>query len=482
MARPKIRDVVVAAFRWSLPGWAVLGFLAGSAALPLGTALAGGLLVCVFTAVLAWRPAARLALLQRRLERLQRPENDSVDVPKNLNDIYRPFANGGPLSDLAAIVQRIERSWGRERRVLVEGLQSAALLFDALPDPLVTIDRNARIVYANASARTLLAGGQRNNLEGRDISSVLRQPALLQSVAEVLAGSGERTVEFSRPDRVEQIFEARVEPIADDTVGENDARVVIILRDITGLRRSERMRADFVANVSHELRTPLSSLIGFIETLQGPARDDPDAQERFLALMQTQAARMSHLVADLLSLSRIEMNEHTPPDGEVSLKPLIESVADLLKPRARERDVSIELKLDEAAGPVPGSDEELTQLFQNLIENAIKYGREGTAVRVEAIRDDSTVSVFVIDSGEGIAREHLPRLTERFYRVDTARSREMGGTGLGLAIVKHIVNRHRGELKIRSEPGVGSTFEILLPTTQPTHGAAAARRAAGSEG
>lgn len=472
---------MTAALRWSLPGWLVLAFLAGSGAVQIGTAIIGSAIIFVLTGAISWRPAARLALLQGRLERLQQPENGVIEDADRLAEIYAPFARGGPLVDLAAIIQRLERSWGRERRVLVDGLQSAALLFDALPDPLVTIDRQARIVYANAAARDLLAGGRRNDLEGRDISSVLRQPQLLQAVSEVLAGAGERIVEFSRPDRVEQVFEARLEPIADGTVGADDARAVMVLRDVTSLRRSERMRADFVANVSHELRTPLSSLIGFIETLQGPARDDPEAQERFLALMQSQSARMSRLVADLLSLSRIEMNEHTLPNDEVSLKPLVESVADLLKPRARERNVTVELDLEAIAEPVPGSDEELTQLFQNLIENAIKYGREGSTVRVEAHRSEPTVSIAVIDSGEGIPREHLPRLTERFYRVDTARSREMGGTGLGLAIVKHIVNRHRGELRIRSEAGIGSTFEVILPTALPVRASISARRAPAGE-
>jgi two-component system, OmpR family, phosphate regulon sensor histidine kinase PhoR len=343
----------------------------------------------------------------------------------------------------------------------------------------VTLDRQARIVYANGSARNLLAHGDGDGtaLTGRDISAVLRQPALLEAVAEVLAGVGQRTVEFTQSDRIEQIYEARIEPIADDMAGADDARTVLVLRDVTSLRRSERMRADFVANVSHELRTPLSSLIGFIETLQGPAHDDPVAQKRFLELMQTQAARMSRLVADLLSLSRIEMNEHTLPRDQVSLKLLIESVADLLTPRARERQVRIELRLDAIDAIIPGSDEELTQLFQNLIENAIKYCRAETAVRVEGERRGKQLSICVIDAGEGIAREHLPRLTERFYRIDTARSRELGGTGLGLAIVKHIVNRHRGELKIRSELGVGSTFEVILPTELPARSGLAVRRA-----
>jgi two-component system phosphate regulon sensor histidine kinase PhoR len=234
------------------------------------------------------------------------------------------------------------------------------------------------------------------------------------------------------------------------------------MHDVTALRRAEQMRADFVANVSHELRTPLTSLVGFIETLRGPAKDDTAAQARFLDLMETQSTRMTRIVNDLLSLSRIEMNEHTPPSDAVDLKQTIATVADLLAPQSRARNVGVELALDALILPVMGQADELAQLFQNLIENAIKYGRDGSNVRVEATIQDDTARISVIDQGEGIAREHISRLTERFYRVDTARSRELGGTGLGLAIVKHIANRHRGELTIQSEPGVGSTFTVTL--------------------
>jgi len=222
------------------------------------------------------------------------------------------------------------------------------------------------------------------------------------------------------------------------------------------------MRADFVANVSHELSTPLTSVVGFIETLRGPARGDIDAQDRFLELMEGQSNRMTRIVNDLLSLSRIEMNEHTAPSDDVPLRQIIATVADLLAPQANDRDVVIELDLDALEGTVIGHPDELTQLFQNLIENAIKYGGRGSTVRVSAKVVENIASISVIDEGEGIPREHIPRLTERFYRVDTARSREMGGTGLGLAIVKHIANRHRGELTIQSEPGVGSTFTVTL--------------------
>ncbi len=208
-------------------------------------------------------------------------------------------------------------------------------------------------------------------------------------------------------------------------------------------------------------------MIGFIETLRGPAKDDREASERFLALMATQSGRMARLVDDLLSLSRIEMNEHTVPDDAVDLRKVVNTVADLLTPQARQRNISIETDLDALTRPVTGDPDELTQLFQNLVENAIKYAREDTAVRIDASADGDTVTISVADQGDGIASEHLSRLTERFYRVDTARSRELGGTGLGLAIVKHIVNRHRGKLAIDSVEGEGSTFSVALRLAEP---------------
>ena len=233
------------------------------------------------------------------------------------------------------------------------------------------------------------------------------------------------------------------------------------------------MRADFIANASHELRTPLTTLTGFIETLRGPAREDAEARERFLAIMHEQAARMIRLVEDLLSLSRIELNEHVMPQGRVALGPLLRHLADTLELRAGEHGMGIQLDLPPDLPEVLGDRDELAQVFQNLVDNGIKYGRAGSDITVVAATGarpsysgDSGgspfVSVAVRDCGEGIAREHLPRLTERFYRVDTARSREMGGTGLGLAIVKHILNRHRGFLDIQSTPGTGSVFTVFL--------------------
>jgi two-component system phosphate regulon sensor histidine kinase PhoR len=239
---------------------------------------------------------------------------------------------------------------------------------------------------------------------------------------------------------------------------------VLTLHDVTALRRAEEMRADFVANASHELRTPLASLVGFIETLLGPARDDEEARIRFLGIMRDQAARMSRLIQDLLSLSQIEMRAHERPSEPVALAPLLRDTAAALQPQAGARNITLQLDLDESLPAVRGARDELLQVFQNLIDNAIKYGRPDTAVEIHLRRrDQDWLEIAVRDHGEGIPRDHLPRLTERFYRVDSARSRDLGGTGLGLAIVKHILNRHRGRLVIESEVGEGSIFSVRLP-------------------
>ena len=269
---------------------------------------------------------------------------------------------------------------------------------------------------------------------------------------------------------VERSFDVTVAPL--DLSGEDPA-LVLTLRDLTEARRVERMRADFVANASHELRTPLASLLGFVETLQGPARDDPRARARFLAIMAEQARRMARLVDDLLSLSRIEQNLHVRPDKPVDLTMVVRHVADTLAPLAEESGVRLHVT---ACGPVVvnGDRDELVRVAENLIENAIKYGcsaggkdsrgagaLETVDVAIESHGRDGLLTVR--DHGSGIAPEHLPRLTERFYRIDAGQSRAKGGTGLGLAIVKHIVARHRGRLQVASEPGQGAMFAVAIP-------------------
>ena len=242
----------------------------------------------------------------------------------------------------------------------------------------------------------------------------------------------------------------------------------MLLRDLTEGERINQMRADFIANASHELRTPLASLRGFIETLQGSAKGDAGAQERFLPIMAEQASRMTRLIDALLSLSRVEMNAHVPPSDDVDLNDVIDHAKDTLDPLARETGVRLDVRRFDRPALVRADRDELVQVLQNLVQNALKYGDKSDDVVIEANyipsigRLAGRYTIAVIDQGPGIAPEHLPRLTERFYRIDVASSREKGGTGLGLAIVKHILNRHRGELAITSGPGKGSTFTVVL--------------------
>jgi two-component system, OmpR family, phosphate regulon sensor histidine kinase PhoR len=286
-----------------------------------------------------------------------------------------------------------------------------------------------------------------------------------------LRAAPHQTVTYYERVPAERWFEARVSPLGLTAGNGSPAFLMIHLRDLTEAQRVERMRVDFIANVSHELRTPLASLSGFIETLQGSARDDPQARERFLEVMVQQARRMSRLIDDLISLSRIELRSHMRPETVADLAPVIEHVADTMMPLANEYDVELAIELPGDALMVRGDPDELAQLIQNLVHNALKYGQEGRRVEVLAERrprpagKPDRISISVRDYGPGIAEEHLPRLTERFYRVDVASSRDKGGTGLGLAIVKHIVNRHRGQLAIDSTPGKGATFPC--PSTQP---------------
>jgi len=248
-------------------------------------------------------------------------------------------------------------------------------------------------------------------------------------------------------------------------------RAVLVVSDRTRERALQRTRADFVANASHELRTPLASLIGFVDTLRGPAADDPPAQQRFLGIMAEQGARMNRLIDDLLSLSRIELMENQPPSDRLDLPSLVTSMVAGFKPNLQDRSVHLETHIGKNLPPVAGDADQIVQVLQNLFDNAVKYGREGGTVRLEVQpapkggRWPSRPGVLmtVSDQGQGIPREHLPRLTERFYRVDKGRSQAAGGTGLGLAIVKHIVNRHRGQLAIDSEEGAGTTVSVWLP-------------------
>jgi two-component system, OmpR family, phosphate regulon sensor histidine kinase PhoR len=337
-----------------------------------------------------------------------------------------------------------------------------------LPDPVVALDRDGRVLALNERARALAPALR----QGEPVAFALRMPELIEAIGRAAAeGEEQRVVYFERVP-LDRWFETIVMPVKRGPNAIKPDLVLMTFHDLTPLRRVEEMRADFVANASHELRTPLAALLGFIETLQGSARDDAKARTRFLAIMQEQARRMARLIDDLLSLSRIELNAHRRPDTPVDLVPIVRQVVDGLETLARDRGVTVQIDASNAL-PVLGDHDELVRIFENLVENALKYGAAGRRVDIKigsgASADGvSEAQVSVRDYGPGIAPEHLPRLTERFYRVDVTESRAQGGTGLGLALVKHILNRHRGRLTIDSAPGEGATFTIHLPTAAAT--------------
>lgn len=321
----------------------------------------------------------------------------------------------------------------------------------ALPDPVLVLDRAAVVIVANDAARAALG----TKPDGQHVAVAIRAPAVLEAITGALAGAAPAHVEYEVRGARPRVFDAYVSMIG-------PGAVLLQLKDLTREQQIERMRADFVANASHELRTPLASLSGFIETLLGAARNDAAAREKFLDLMRTQAARMKRLIDDLLSLSRIEMNEHVKPAGTVDLADVARHVADVLSGMAKAEGCALDLDLDGDLS-VAGDRDELVQVIQNLIENALKYAGGGRRIEVIGRRGGGSVDLSIRDHGPGIAEEHIPRLTERFYRVSVQESRSRGGTGLGLAIVKHILNRHRGRLLIASTPGEGSTFTVRLP-------------------
>jgi two-component system, OmpR family, phosphate regulon sensor histidine kinase PhoR len=338
------------------------------------------------------------------------------------------------------------------------------MVVDAVPEPTVALNAAARIVHANRLAEEQFGAGRRS----AHIASMSRDPGLLAAVEEALSTGQPQTVELHGRVPVERRLLATIVPLDRAESAARDVPILLItFRDLSEQDRLARMRADFVANASHELRTPLAYLKGSVETLQGPAKEDPAARGAFLRTMGEQAERMSRLVDDLLSLSRVEMREYLPPSGEADLGAVLADVAQTLEPMAQRAGVTLSLSGEDHAAVIRGDHDELAQVFQNLIQNAIKYGRQGGRVEVRLSQEPGARAiryrVDVIDDGPGIAPQHLPRLTERFYRVSVAASREKGGTGLGLAIVKHILNRHRGELAIHSQLGHGSTFSVILP-------------------
>lgn len=339
-------------------------------------------------------------------------------------------------------------------------------LVSAVPLPALLVDQSERILAANTEARTLFG----SQITDRHFATILRQPQVIEAIEKSLRDkAGARSKYLGNDGAQDTSFDVTCRYVHGVGAVEGGA-VLVSFIDVTPVEQASQMRRDFVANVSHELRTPLTAIMGFIETLRGPARDDAAARARFLEIMEQEASRMNRLVGDLLSLNRVETDERVRPRDQVDLTAQIASTLNSLRPLAEEAGVELISDGPEHPVNVTGDTDQIRQVLTNLIENAIKYGSSGGEVRVsltEVERDPAVrgpaVRLLVMDKGAGIDPIHLPRLTERFYRVDSHRSRQKGGTGLGLAIVKHIINRHRGRLRVESALGAGTTFTVILP-------------------
>jgi len=453
------RQLILTALAVAFPVAIVFIVLASMGQLGVGTAILSAVLSFVGV-------AAMLRIYFGDLRRVARYATDLRDQYKGTPPQHISFSAA---SELSSLYTQIASAF-RDRIALLEAQTSTdAEILDHLPNPVVMVNRQRVVTGFNRAANGLF-----HNLEtGRDLTRFIRDPILLDAFDDV-ANNREtmKHAEFvlaSDAHRHFDVLTARLPAAA------GDRNFVLTFSDLTELRKLEQMRADFATDAGHELRTPLSVLLGFIETLEGPAKDDPDALNQFLPVMRDQAQRMQHLIEDLLSLARIELNEHTPPSENCNVGKIIGKVAESLAMKAQDKGMNIRVTSTLDDTDMVGEEKELTQVFVNLVENAIKYGHTNSDVEVSIslaqnppgalarFRHDRIMAVAIRDHSDGIAREHLPRLTERFYRVDTARSRAVGGTGLGLAIVKHLVQRHRGTMQIESEQGVGSVFTVYLP-------------------
>lgn len=440
-----------------LPATVGLGLLGWFDAIHAHLVLAAWLVAAIISVALASFRERRLAATRVYLNELA----GSRQPP--------PPPSFGPLIDdgLDTAFRRLARTLTERRERVLEADRLLSVMLEALPDPVILVGSGRMVTRANRAAAALF--GER--VVDRPLESSVRDPSLLAAVDGALRRQADAQLTLELAGTAPRAFSAQVVPVQ---VQEQPVALVS-LRELTEQLMIERMRSDFIANASHEIRTPLAAIIGFTETLQGPARDDAAARERFLATMLTEARRMNRLVNDLLSLSQIEIGAHQLPATRVDLREALETVTAIFATYAGRRRVALEVEVGEGPTIVQADRDQLVQLLTNLIDNAIKYGGEGHPVGVSLERLEvappgagpltgrPAVRIVVKDRGPGIAREHLPRLTERFFRVDTARSRALGGTGLGLAIVKHILRRHRGHLQIESEIGHGTEVTAWLP-------------------
>jgi two-component system, OmpR family, phosphate regulon sensor histidine kinase PhoR len=375
--------------------------------------------------------------------------------------------NVGPtlMEPLGLQIARLARHLAARAALVERQRRADTLILERLPDALVVLGHDRTVIRRNPAAEAIF---------GADLAAVLRHPELRTALDQAIGESETKGADLSIAAPIARELRATVVPMNPPL--QDGGRAVVVLSDRTREHSAERSHADFVANVSHELRTPLASLIGFTETLLGPAEDDPPARKRFLHIMAEQGARMNRLIDDLLSLSRIEMIEHQAPSDTIDLGALLPRIVAGYEPRLAEAGMRILVEIAPDLPPIIGDADQIAQVSQNLLDNGVKYGKDGGTVRLTAAIAKGErwpsrpgVVLAVADEGAGIPRADLPRVTERFYRVDKGRSRAVGGTGLGLAIVKHIVNRHRGQLSLESEEGKGTTVSVWLPLAQP-HG------------
>ena len=438
------------------PGIAALGALAAFGYLDPAIAVGAGAVVLTASLVICRQPVRDRDRALAVLEAVEK----SADPP---------VTNVGDLERTAMVARDALHDLQNQYDALFAVAQHAESLIERLPAPLIVTDADRNVTLANRAARRLSDSGAKSDAEfdidatsmkGRDLATAIRHPVLLDGVDRARTTGDSATVDITLPVPVERSYAVHIAPFE---TGNDAIAIVLYFQERTAIERGAQTHRDFVANVSHELRTPLISLAGFFETLSGTDRDDPKAAETLLPVMQAKTEGMTRLISDLLSLSRIEQEEHTRPSDAVALGPLLRSIRDTLQLKAMERGIRLLIDIEDDAPPVLGERDQLIQVFQNLFDNAVKYGGEDGAVTATATFDDDSASISITDEGDGVPPEAIPRLTERFYRVDPARSRELGGAGLGLAIVKHIVNRHRGKLSIQSAPGQGSTFTVTLP-------------------
>lgn len=441
------------------PALLILGLYVGMGTLSLPEMIYAYVIIFVATGILTYPFLSNVSALTHYVQELA--QDKRVSAP-DLSFI-------GSAAELSEALKRLQASWDVKKKQMETIITEREILVDTLPDILIMMNDEKKVVRTNRAARAIF--GQ--NLAGKQLKDVIPNPYLLDAITSVIQDLKGREIEFRIEDPVIRDFLAIIERFPVPTAG--GISTVITMNDITELKSVEQMRADFVANASHELRTPLASIKGFVETLLGPAKDDETAREEFLKIMLEQSDRMQQLIGDLLSLSKIEMNAHSIPTESIDLANIVRKESDNLKRQADNKNMRLVVNIHDNLPPVKGEGNELGQVVHNLISNAIKYGYADSDVTVnvkattELPQDlnmrnlTRVVQLSVRDQGEGIPKQHLPRLMERFYRVDSARTRQVGGTGLGLAIVKGIVSRHRGAITIDSVVGEGSTFTAYLP-------------------